>query len=189
MSNEQKPHISFSQINLHANCAEAYRRRYPCNEVIPPGVAALKGGGVHGGVAINHQQKVKSGRDLPVKDIVEPIRSFRTPPMLFGSQIDPLYYYWIRTQLGPVSGSGGSQNGFYDPFWEFDLIDRYPPDSIGQVLADTIERQVGGKELGISVTYRDGYLIIVEQPKPPRVGARVTEGDLAPAPPTQPAGR
>jgi len=125
----------------------------------------------------------------PVKDIVEPIRSFRTPPMLFGSQIDPLYYYWIRTQLGPVSGSGNNQNGFYDPFWEFDLIDRYPPDSFGQVLADTIERQVGGKELGISVTYRDGYLIVVEQPKPPRIGAQQADGGGAPAPPAQPTGR
>lgn len=124
-----------------------------------------------------------------IKELTEPIRHMRLPPTLFGSQIDPLYYYWTRTQLGPVSGSGNNQNGSYDPFWEFDLIDRYPPDAIGQVIADTIERQVGGKELGISVTYRDGYLIVVQQPKAPRIGARVTEGDLAPAPPTQPMGK
>jgi hypothetical protein len=67
----KRPHISFSQLNLFSNCAEAYRRRYILGEIIPAGVAALKGGGVHGGVAVNHRQKVQSGRDLPAKDIVE----------------------------------------------------------------------------------------------------------------------
>ena len=73
-----------------------------------------------------------------------------------------------------------SQNG-YDPFWDFELIDRYPPNSFGQVLADTIERQVGGKELGISVTYRNGYLIVVEQPKPVlrRRGSRPMPADFS----------
>jgi hypothetical protein len=66
----ERNHLSFSQLNLFSNCAEAYRRRYILGEIIPPGVAALKGGGVHGGVAVNHRQKVKTGRDLPVTDIV-----------------------------------------------------------------------------------------------------------------------
>ncbi len=125
----------------------------------------------------------------PVKDLIEPIRSFRLPPTLFGVQIDPLYYYWTRTQLGPVAGTGYGQNPSFDPFWEFELINRYPPDSFGQVLAETIERQVGGKELGISVTYRDGYLIVVEQGKPPRIGAQQAEGAGLLGPPVQPTGK
>ena len=68
---DERNHISFSQLNLFSNCAEAYRRRYILGEIIPPGVALLKGSGVHVGAAVNHAQKVNSGVDLPVKDIVD----------------------------------------------------------------------------------------------------------------------
>lgn len=66
-----KPYLSHSQVNLFSNCAEAYRRRYLEKQVIPPGVAALRGRGVHGAAEINHRQKIASGADLPTEDLVD----------------------------------------------------------------------------------------------------------------------
>jgi hypothetical protein len=99
-----------------------------------------------------------------IRDITEVARSTRVPAMLFGSQIDPLYYYWIRTQLGPVSGAGINR----DPFWELELVDKYPPDHIGEVIAKTFQEKLG-KDAKVSVSYHDGYLVVVEQPKATRV--------------------
>lgn len=71
MSTIEQIKVHQSQINLFENCGEAYRRRYIEGEIIPPGVAMLRGSGVHGGAEVNHRQKMKSGRDLPKKDIVD----------------------------------------------------------------------------------------------------------------------
>lgn len=67
----KKPYISPSQLNTFENCGEAYRRRYIEKEIIPPGVAALRGGGVHKGAEMNFKQKIESRVDLPKKDIVD----------------------------------------------------------------------------------------------------------------------
>jgi len=114
-----------------------------------------------------------------IHDITQGLRDFRLPPTVFGNQIDPLFYYYTRSQLGPLAGSTAYAEASYDPFYDLELLNRYPPDSIGQVVADTIERQLGGKELGISATYRDGYLIVVQQPKAPRVPLTQAEIDKA----------
>ena len=98
-----------------------------------------------------------------IRDLTER-RGERLPPTVFGSQVDMLYYYWIRTQLGPRAGTDGNR----DPFWEFDLVNRYPPDHIGEVIAKTVQEKFG-KDTGVSVTYHDGYLVVVEKPKPTRV--------------------
>jgi len=98
-----------------------------------------------------------------IRDITEAPKGSRLPPTLFGSQVDPLYYYWIRTQLGPVAGAPGKR----DPFWELELLDKYPPDHIGEVVAKTVQEKF--KDTGVSVSYYDGYLVVVEQPKAARV--------------------
>ncbi|MBM4033296.1 MAG: hypothetical protein FJ291_16145 [Planctomycetes bacterium] len=98
-----------------------------------------------------------------IRAITEFPKGSRLPPTLFGTQIDPLYYYWIRTQLGPVSGGYGKR----DPFWELELLDKYPPDHIGEVIAKTFQEKL--KDSGVSVSYHDGYLVVVEQPKAARV--------------------
>lgn len=67
----KKKHISPSQLNTFENCGEAYRRRYIEKEIIPPGVAALRGGSVHKGAEMNFEQKIESKVDLPKKDIVD----------------------------------------------------------------------------------------------------------------------
>lgn len=67
----KKPYISPSQLNTFENCGEAFRRRYIENERIPPGAAALRGGGVHKGAEMNFKQKIESKVDLPKQDIVD----------------------------------------------------------------------------------------------------------------------
>lgn len=66
-----KPHISPSQLESYCRCPEAYRRRYLDGQVIPPGIAQMKGTGFHRGAELNMRQKLESHRDLPTSDIVD----------------------------------------------------------------------------------------------------------------------
>ncbi|HUT36652.1 MAG TPA: hypothetical protein VNE39_24395 [Planctomycetota bacterium] len=110
-----------------------------------------------------------------IRDVTEATKGSRLPPTLFGSQLDPLYYYWIRAHIGPVAGAHGTR----DPFWEMELLDKYPPDHIGEVIAATFQEKF--KDTGVSVRYMDGYLVVVEQPKAARV-------PILPPKPEPPAG-
>lgn len=66
-----KPHLSQTQLEMYAKCPAAWERRYVNGEIIPPGVAALKGSGVHGAAEQNFRQKITSHVDLPVADIAD----------------------------------------------------------------------------------------------------------------------
>lgn len=66
-----KPHFSATQLDMYCRCPEAYRRRYIEKEMIPPGIAAARGKGLHGAAAYNMRQKIDSHQDLPVKDIID----------------------------------------------------------------------------------------------------------------------
>lgn len=70
-NDEIKPYISTSQLTLYETCGEAYRRRYIEGERIPPGIAAHKGSGVHGGAQANFFQKIESHEDLKQADIID----------------------------------------------------------------------------------------------------------------------
>jgi len=56
---------------MYLRCGEQYRRRYLLKEIIPPGIALLKGTTGHAGAEINFVQKIKSKSDLPLKDVQE----------------------------------------------------------------------------------------------------------------------
>jgi len=99
-----------------------------------------------------------------IRDMVTPPRGNRQPPSLFGAQVDPLFYRY-HERLGAVSGTKGSN----DPFADLELVDRYPADPIGEVIADIVQEQARAKGLGVSVSYRAGYLVVVEQPKATRL--------------------
>ncbi len=71
MTQQQKPHRSASQLESYCRCPEAYRRRYLDKDIIPPGIAMLKGTGLHGGAERNFRQKIETREDLPVSEIVE----------------------------------------------------------------------------------------------------------------------
>jgi hypothetical protein len=66
-----RPHLSPTQMDLICRCPEAYRRSYIEGEKIPPGIAMLKGTGVHSGAKTNLIQKKESHRDLPSSDIID----------------------------------------------------------------------------------------------------------------------
>ncbi|MFW6161845.1 MAG: hypothetical protein ACODAJ_03695 [Planctomycetota bacterium] len=99
-----------------------------------------------------------------IRDLTTQPDGNRLPPTLFGAQVDPLYY-WYRGQLGAVS-PGYSP---YDPFAGLELLDTYPPDPIGHVIAETVGKAMAAKHPGVSVSYLDGYLVVVEQPKAARL--------------------
>jgi hypothetical protein len=59
-----------SHLDTWEKCAEIYRRRYIENEIIPPGLAAHIGSGVHRGAEVNHKAKIKTGQDEPL-DVIQ----------------------------------------------------------------------------------------------------------------------
>ena len=65
--------LSPSKIDTYLNCGELYRRRYICNEIIPPGMALLRGSSVHKGLEVNHKQKIESKVDIPKSQILDVI--------------------------------------------------------------------------------------------------------------------
>jgi RecB family exonuclease len=71
MSSKPKPHLSASQMESYSRCPEAYRRRYLDGDVIPPGIAILKGTALHAGAEHNFRQKLETHEDLPASDIVD----------------------------------------------------------------------------------------------------------------------
>ncbi len=68
---DKKPYLSPTQLDMYSTCGEAYRRRYIEGDKIPPGVAALRGRGVHGGAEVNHRQKLTTRQDMSKADIVD----------------------------------------------------------------------------------------------------------------------
>ena len=63
-----KPHLSASQLDMISRCPEQWRRRYLEGEIIPPGIAALKGKAVHRPAEVNFRQKIETHDDLPVEE-------------------------------------------------------------------------------------------------------------------------
>jgi len=69
-----EPYISCSQLSMMQKCGEQYYRRYIKGEKIPPGARLLLGKGVHRGRQVNLTQKIASGKDLPVEEVVQAAR-------------------------------------------------------------------------------------------------------------------
>jgi hypothetical protein len=51
---------------MFQRCGEQYRRRYLEGDVIPPGIAARVGSGVHKAVEVNYRNKMQTGEDMPL---------------------------------------------------------------------------------------------------------------------------
>ena len=110
-----------------------------------------------------------------IRDLTEARRTFRLPPTLFGAQIDPLYYYFRFY---------GRDTGFAEPqsirafLNDLESVDRHDPEPIGAIIAETVSRAIDAKKRGITVSYRGGYLIVVQKREPARISPG--EGDLTP---------
>lgn len=63
-------HLSVSQLDMFTRCGEQWRRRYIDGEIIPPGIAARVGTGVHKAAELNFREKMESGEDLPL-DVIQ----------------------------------------------------------------------------------------------------------------------
>lgn len=59
-------HLSVSQLTTFQRCGEQWRRRYIDGEVIPPGIAARVGTGVHKAAEVNFKSKMQTGEDMPL---------------------------------------------------------------------------------------------------------------------------
>lgn len=59
-------HLSVSQLEMFSRCGEQYRRRYIEGEIVPPGIAARIGSGVHAAAEKNWREKMRTGADLPL---------------------------------------------------------------------------------------------------------------------------
>ena len=70
-ASENKPAVHQSELNLFELCGEAARRRYIEGEIIPPGVAMLRGSMVHVAAQQNHYHKKACGTDLEKSKLVE----------------------------------------------------------------------------------------------------------------------
>jgi hypothetical protein len=66
--------IHQSTLNMFLRCGEQGRRRYIENEIIPPGVAAGRGIGVHKANEVNLKQKIRTGQDMPLSDLNDATR-------------------------------------------------------------------------------------------------------------------
>lgn len=66
--------IHQSNLNMALRCGEQFRRRYIEGEIIPPGIAAGRGTGVHKANEINLKQKIKSKKDMVLSDLQDAAR-------------------------------------------------------------------------------------------------------------------
>lgn len=68
---DKRIRISPSRVLTYTRCGEQDRRRNVERDIVPPGVAQLKGTGLHKASEVNFKQKVETHKDLPKKQIVE----------------------------------------------------------------------------------------------------------------------
>lgn len=68
------PHFSPSQIKLARKCMEQYRQRYVLGIKTPPQKALLWGRADHAAQEHNFRQKVESGEDCPLDDVLDAFR-------------------------------------------------------------------------------------------------------------------
>lgn len=66
--------ISQSMMNQWFRCPESFRRRWIEGDIIPPGIAARIGTGLHKGAEVNHRAKVITGEDEPLSIIQDAAR-------------------------------------------------------------------------------------------------------------------
>ncbi len=66
--------IHQSSLGTFLRCGEQGRRRYIEDEIIPPGIAAGRGTGVHKANKVNLRNKIKTKQDMPLSDLQDAAR-------------------------------------------------------------------------------------------------------------------
>ena len=67
-------HLSVSSVDMFLRCGEQFRRRYIEGEIIPPGIAARVGTGLHKGAEANSKEKISTGHDAPLSVVQDAAR-------------------------------------------------------------------------------------------------------------------
>jgi len=67
-------YFSQTAINQFFRCGEQFRRRYIEGEIIPPGIAAKIGTGLHKGAEVNYWAKLITGTDEPMDIVTDAAR-------------------------------------------------------------------------------------------------------------------
>ncbi len=87
---QEKPVLSWSQLNMFNTCGERYRRRYIKGDIIPPGIAMIVGSGVDGGVNANMKKKRDDKVLLPREQVVDiAVEEFKKKWEKEGVVLDP----------------------------------------------------------------------------------------------------
>lgn len=66
-----KPRLSYSQLSLYLRCPRLYQYRYIMKRKQPPTPELALGSAWHAGQEANLSQKIVSGRNLPVEEVVD----------------------------------------------------------------------------------------------------------------------
>lgn len=61
---DNRPQLHVSAMEMLSRCAEQWRRRYLCNEKIPPGAALIVGKASHYSIELNLKNKLEEGEPL-----------------------------------------------------------------------------------------------------------------------------
>ena len=82
------PQLHWSQISMYTRCPEQFRRRYIEGEILPPGVGAISGTGLHKAVELDLTRKIEVGELAPEEEVTEAARdsvakSFDAPEGVF----------------------------------------------------------------------------------------------------------
>ena len=67
--------INQSRMNMHLRCGEQDRRRYEEGEIIPPGIALIRGSSVHKGAEENNKHILASGKEIKKVDLIKLVRN------------------------------------------------------------------------------------------------------------------
>ena len=67
-------YLSQTMLNQWARCPEQFRRRWIEGEIVPPGIAARVGTGLHKGAEVNHRAKIVTGKDEPLSVVQDAAR-------------------------------------------------------------------------------------------------------------------
>lgn len=94
MTDDEKPHLSVSQLGMLARCAKQWEFRYVKGIKVPPGVAGTIGKGTHRAIELDLGQKLAWGRLLETAEVKEIARDAlvaewdREPPIVHDKDPD-----------------------------------------------------------------------------------------------------
>lgn len=105
--------ITQSMLGAWARCPESFRRRYIEGEIIPPGIAARIGTGLHKGAEVNHRAKLTTGRDEPLSVVTDAARDGYVTAVKEGVYCAPEERGGIRKALAEGVGVTVALAGLY----------------------------------------------------------------------------